>query len=556
MELVGMRVRYFRTVGQTDIDLPLDQFLTIVGPNNSGKTNLLRAVQMFFTGHDNSFNYLRERDFTFNGGNGKTSLHATFRVDPSSPLDVQVIAEIDKLYGLYEIERKTDLVSLSLVFSPSGSPVYQFLPNTKKPGDGATQTQISRLQRQLVSDILDQFACHYVPSEKSVKQLYDEVLNPFLRAVAADAVRPQIEELTAALDNVANRINGEIGAAGLGGISASFGVPRQALPELFNSFEFRLSDPVDTEFSQKGQGIQSTAFFAALRWVSEAEEQRGKRVVWLLEEPESYLHPELMAMVYGILRRVAEVSTVVVTTHSLSFVPDDPRQILGTSMSGGVTQAERFDTYAGATESIRRGLGVRFSDFFNLRPYNVAVEGKSDRELMSWYLDVASPEEVPLHRLRAAHVLDFGGVKGLSGWLRATFPYVRKERCLVSVFDGDQAGERERRDLNQFFGQKNIPWQANRDYVMVRKDFPVEALFPDEWISDAFDQHPGWFDDFAVDSSGVLTSFQLKDGKKTEFQQAMVGRAEGEAGSAWRSRWDSFAGSIDGALGSQEARVG
>lgn len=551
-----MRVRYFRTVGQTEIDLPLDQFLTIVGPNNSGKTNLLRAVQMFFTGHDNSFNYLRERDFTFNGGSGKTSLHATFRVDPDSPLDIQVIADIDKLFGLYEIERKSDLISLSLVFSPSGAPVYQFLPNTKKPSDGATQTQISRLQRQLVSDILGQFSCHYVPSEKSVKQLYDEVLNPFLRAVAADAVRPQVEELNAALEDVANRINGEIGEAGLNGIAASFVVPGQDLPELFNSFEFRLSDPVDTEFSQKGQGIQSAAFFAALRWVSEAEEQRGKRVVWLLEEPESYLHPELMEMVYGILRRVAEVSTVVVTTHSLSFVPDDPRQILGTSMEGGGTQAVRFDTYAGATESIRRGLGVRFSDFFNLRPFNVAVEGKSDRELMSWYLEVTPSEEMPLRRLREAHVLDFGGVKGLSGWLRATFPYVRKERCLVSIFDGDQAGEKERRDLNQFFGQRSIPWQANRDYVMVRKDFPIEALFPDVWIADTYEQHAGWFEDFAVDSTGVLTSFQLKDGKKSEFQQAMVRRAEGETEASWRSGWDSLAAAIDGALGSQEARIG
>lgn len=554
-----MRVRYFRTVGQTDIELPLDRFLTLVGPNNSGKTNLLRAVQMFFTGPNNLYNYSRDRDFTFGGGTGKTSLHATFSFDPESTTDVHIIASLDRLYELYEIERRGNTVGLSLVFSPSDAPTYQFLPNTKKPDDRAVQTQISRAQRQLVLDILEQFSCHYVPSEKSVRQLFDEVLNPFLRVVAADAVMPQIESLKSSLGSVSDRINREMASAGLEGIAASFDIPEQDLRALFKSFEFRLSDPVDTELSQKGQGIQSTAFFAALRWVSEEELQRGKRVVWLLEEPESYLHPELMSKVYGILRRVAEISTIVLTTHSLAFVPDEPSRIIGTSMSEGRTRAETFDSYVKATESIRRGLGVKFSDFFNLRRYNVAVEGKSDRELLRWFLGLVPEEDLAVPNLREAHVLDFGGVRALAGWLRATYPYICDERSLVTIFDGDDAGEKERRDLNGFFGNKGVSWQANLDYAIVRRGFAIEGLFPDDWIVRANSEYPNWFSDFAVATDGELISFVLRDDKKRNFQGLMMSWAEGAEDAdelSWRSRWIGFVSPVDQALARQDLRLG
>ena len=51
--LESKRVRYFRTMAHEQT-LNLVKGLTIVGPNSSGKNNLLQAIQLLFTVYDNA----------------------------------------------------------------------------------------------------------------------------------------------------------------------------------------------------------------------------------------------------------------------------------------------------------------------------------------------------------------------------------------------------------------------------------------------------------------------------------------------------------------------
>jgi predicted ATP-dependent endonuclease of OLD family len=110
-------------------------------------------------------------------------------------------------------------------------------------------------------------------------------------------------------------------------------------------------------------GIQATALMASLLWVTEEEISRGKKVIWLLEEPESYLHPELAVNYDKILNKLREKSLVVTTTHSLIFVPQNPEMIVGTELVEGRTNVNTFKTYIDATKSLKKSLGVRFSDY-------------------------------------------------------------------------------------------------------------------------------------------------------------------------------------------------
>lgn len=556
MQLTRLRMRYFKTIGQAYVELPLDRYMTIVGPNNSGKTNILHAIQLLFTGNHGRVEYCRDRDFTFGGGTAKTSLLATFSADPTDSRDREFLEQLARLYSLYQLEPIETTFSLSLVMSPSDKPIYQFLPNTKRPDNKSTQSSISRLQKQLVTDLLDRFSCHYVPSEKSIKELYDEVLSPYLKRRAAEVLGSKLGDLETSLEQVSNQITSELAVVGLEDLVVSFNIPDNDLISMLNRFEFRMKDPSDTAIGFKGQGIQSTAFFAALRWVSEQEKERGLRSVWLLEEPEAYLHPSLMDTVHELLQRLSAISTVVVSTHALAFVPKDPRDVVGTQRVAGATELVKFETYTEATNSIRNSLGVHVSDFFGLGYYNLGVEGKSDRELISWYLSVAPKEEAPLLMLRKAKILDFGGVRALGGWMRAVYSYVRRERAFVAVFDGDQAGERERRDLSSYFGQHDIPFNSNEHFVMVRAGRSIEGLFPDEWIDEIHAVRPEWFDDYNVDSMGQLVSYHIKKGSaKTRVQHALMSRVKAEVGASWRSQWDIFARCLDLALVGEGARL-
>ena len=63
--------------------------MTLVGPNNSGKTNLLKAIQVLFTGYANTYGYARDIDLTFGVGRSRTSIIATFVGDPIADKEIE-----------------------------------------------------------------------------------------------------------------------------------------------------------------------------------------------------------------------------------------------------------------------------------------------------------------------------------------------------------------------------------------------------------------------------------------------------------------------------------
>lgn len=556
MELTSVRIKNFRTVGPEQT-LTLSDGATMVGPNNSGKTNVLRAIQTLFTGHDNVLGYDRQKDLSFDAGTRvKTSLLATFDGDPDHIGDYHIYEKLDELHSLLGIERESTNFTLSLQFTESNNPTYQFFPNTRKPS-GAQRTQYSRTERQLTKDLLNSFECHYVPSAKSVSDLYYDLLVPFLRRLAARAIQPHIQELYAALDGVASEITQELKAAGLEDITASFTLPGHSEEQLFSGFDLKLADPEETLVFQKGQGIQSTVLLASFLWITRQERAEGKSTIWLLEEPESYLHPELSRTCKAMLDKLTGESLVVTTTHSLSFVPKDVNHIVGTELSERRTILRSYRTFGEATQEIRAALGVRFSDFYSLDLYNIFVEGPTDRELIGWVLDVLvqSGDLEGCATLQAAAVEDFGGVSYLAGFLRATFPFIVRERPVVTVFDGDEAGSRERRNLQQYFGNVDVPFESGKHFVTVRDRFAIEGLFPDEWIVELHESHPSWFESFSVDSQGSLEPFRIKDRNKRSSIEWLRNRADERDPSEWAGRWIALYEAINGALDWQRRQL-
>lgn len=289
-------------------------------------------------------------------------------------------------------------------------------------------------------------------------------------------------------------------------------------------------------------GIQSAVLLSSFCWIARQEKADGKLSLWLLEEPESYLHPELAAQCLSLLRTLSDDSQVIITTHSLGFVPQDPAQVLGVDLDLGWTKASTFKTYHEATNKIRKSLGVKFSDYYNFSEYNILVEGQTDRKYLNFIIDsIRSDSEqarnFPTILSSGLGVHDYGGVKGLEGFLRATFEFVRAERATISLFDGDDAGDKARRDLQQFFGRKQVPFQANADFVIVRDRFPVEGLMPDEWIKEISHLHPGWLEGYAEDATGEILPFKVIDSNKEQYLNWFKNKAQSSPLEEWLEKW-------------------
>lgn len=546
MNLTEIRVRNFRSI-EAEQHLMIPGQVTLVGPNNSGKTNILKAIKTLFTGYKNSYGYSRDADLTFEVGKARTSITATF--DGDQILDKSIYDEMDELHLLQGTTRSGTQISLTLYFTDANTPVYSFFPNAKRPKANTQAAQYSRTHIALVNKVLGEFTLHYVPSAKSVEQIYNNLLTPFLRRKVSKAIEPYIHEINKSLNEAAQAINSELAAAKLSKFQTSFALPGQSLEGLISNFDFIIEDSKKTSIQEKGMGVQTTALLAAFRWITSQENSEGRKVLWLLEEPESYLHPNLAASCNTILDNLAIDSTVIKTTHSMAFVPQDPRFVKGTKLNEkGRTEIESYKTFTEAVSSIRSALGIKFSDFYNLASFNVFVEGQSDREIFSWILDQLPQADHPLPCLRAAKFEDFGGVKHLSGFLRATYQFIRNEHASVTVFDGDDAGEKERKDLQSYFGNIKIPFEANKHFVSVRSRFAIEGLFPDSWIKQLYSDHPTWFENFAVDASGQLEPFKIKDDRKSNIQTALVAMAEAELNLDWAERFANVCKVIDEAL--------
>lgn len=561
MKLTGIRIRNYRTIA-TEQTVDLSRGMTLVGPNNAGKTNILTAVKMLFTGFDNIHSYSREHDLTFGERTGQTSLVGIFSGDREGK-DKSIYDLLDDIKLMLQLDGTTDHtndneIHLYLTFTTTSNPSYRFFPNTKRPTEQTLKSSYSRKERDLVQRLLSSFVCHYVPSNKSFENIYQELLTPFIKKHVSKSLENKVKEIENSLASTASSLTSALTDCGLPEIKVRFDMPNKALTDLLSGFEFKLLDPNETSVFKKGVGIQSTAILSSFDWITQQEVEAGLEVIWLIEEPEAFLHPTLNTVCKRLLARLQAKSLVVVTTHSLSFVPQNPL------LTAGVTRSEsnksiisKYKTYKESTDAIRKSIGVKFSDFFNFGQLNVLLEGPSDREYLEWIINLLPTTDFPLEKLRSneCHFLDYGGITHLAGFLRATWEFIRSETCVVSVFDGDPAGEKERKNLQHYFGQKDIPFQPNDDFISVRKGLPIEALFPDAWISECRENHPSWFADFSVDASGDLEGFELKDGFKKNFANFAKEKANSHVDLSWATRWIAVCEAINRALENKNIKL-
>jgi putative ATP-dependent endonuclease of OLD family len=524
MKILSIRIKNFRTI-TTEQVLNISDGITLVGPNNSGKTNALLALYYFFTGHDNKYSYDPDRDLPFGLKKIQTSLTCFFYAD--SEEDKEIIERLKKLRQMLKIpkvESSENIFSINVYFNRS-LPVYQVYPGAKK-AEGKSP-QYSTLQKSIITSVLDFFQCYYIPSNKSIAQLYDEFVSPFVKKKVAVALGDYDQNIRASISSLTDSMNVELAASGLSKkdarVSASLEYPKNSLEHLISGFELMVHDNSKSSIFTKGMGLQSAVLLSSFKWIT--LQSPDKSIIWLIEEPETYMHPALAYQSSKVLDQLSEVSTVIKTTHSLSFMPQSVSGVQGVAIGakGVGTRLSSYDTLQEATEDIRVSLGVKFSDYFGLTDLNIFVEGETD---ITYLIEVALHGENAFGKplLLASDILqyrEFGGVTELKGFLRANYELIRKEVAVVSLFDGDDAGRKAAQELTGYFGKKNC-FHGNIDYVVIPNKVAIEGLFPDEWITDLYKANPGWFEFFIPDAAGGVSEFKVLGVHKKQFMAEMV----------------------------------
>lgn len=300
MELIKrVEVAYFRSIYKARLD-GLQGTNILFGRNDSGKSNVLRALNLFFNNETNPgqrFNF--ERDFC----------HARLaEADPAR--DIRKFVYV-KLWFATPTSWRASLGNEFWV-------KRQW--NLTRESDPHTYSSISeqRLQ-QYLTRFLNRIRFHYVPAIKD-RRIFEQLLGEIYKVVAShEAFSASLTDFAEALRERTNDLTAGL-LKGLGVNSVIS--PPDDLTDLFQSLDFETNTEQGDRHSltlQRGDGIQVRHIPAILAFLSDRSTQDYH--IWGFEEPENSLELANAIQEANLFCQYGEAPTkqIFLSSHSPAF---------------------------------------------------------------------------------------------------------------------------------------------------------------------------------------------------------------------------------------------
>jgi len=194
---------------------------------------------------------------------------------------------------------------------------------------------------------------------------------------------------------------------------------KDAIKSVDVSFQFD-GDSKPILMSHKGTGYRRLFMVARFRYL--AEKNKGLNVIYLIEEPETFLHPSAQNDLLSALRELSDDNQVVITTHSPVFAGATYIESVILCKKGNGSIYENY--FANGREAFLSGivheLGIKPS--YNLRDTHekiVFVESHNDTK----FYDLICQQliERPLVGVDKILVLPFGGGEDIDSFLNIDY---------------------------------------------------------------------------------------------------------------------------------------
>ncbi|MDH0091656.1 ATP-binding protein [Achromobacter mucicolens] len=351
-----MRVQNFRSLAEADIEL--HDYTALVGLNDSGKSNLLRALNLFFNGHtDLDQPLVFENDF---------SQQARLIAKKAKQIEIEVEFTPPKNY------RDADHVIWKKVYRADSTTPYLDQVYRK---DGREFSRGSRTEYWI-----RHLAFEYVPAVRG-KSFFSS-LKRRLHATLADTVAPK---LTGASTTFLSSLRAEVkkieqDSHRLLQLKTEFSLPSD-LGDLFEALEFNSADGhTKTALHYRGDGIQGRhvplilKFLADQRKTNSAMGKPPSETIWGYEEPENNLELSKQIDMATEFATYASAVQILVSTHSPAFY-----NVARTSPNGGIQNTIRSN---GRTDFSREISPEQVDKHLGLMPFvePYLAKAKEERE--------------------------------------------------------------------------------------------------------------------------------------------------------------------------------
>jgi putative ATP-dependent endonuclease of OLD family len=396
MKLKSFSVENYRSITKAE-KLQFRQLTVLIGPNNEGKSNILRALVLGL----NILSMIEGSRRFRTRFRKETAEFASYDWDRDFPLSRQAAEKDGRTILDFDFEL-TDAEKAAFQ-KATGSQLTGTLPVRLSIGQGFDisfqfrkkgrhSAAISKKREAICSFIRTHIAYEYVASVRtaeSAMKVADEILSrelqtieedtEFLKAIAtieklqqsvlkkvSKTVTQTLQHFLSDVKRVKVRINRE----------DRFRAMRQHC-------DIRVNDGTETDLRYKGDGVQSLASIAMIRHASESS-AKGRQLILAVEEPETHLHPDAIQELKRVLIELSKLHQVVLTTHN-------PVLVNRAEIDGNVIVEDHKARPADSIKEIRDSLGVRLSDNLQSAELVLLLEGEEDVSPMTKLLGCHSP---------------------------------------------------------------------------------------------------------------------------------------------------------------------
>jgi ABC-type cobalamin/Fe3+-siderophores transport system ATPase subunit len=382
MKLVSFSVKNYRSI-TTAYKLPLGDMTVLIGPNNDGKSNILRALSvslrvltrlsgasiargrvrgMYETQYDWS------RDFPVKLQPRESEGCSTFGLEfELSDDEVEAFRQ--------EIKSKLDgRLPIELRIGPAGYIGFKVVK--KGPGGPALSKKAARIAG-FVARRLDSQYIPAVRTAEAATYIVEEMVERSLSVLEQDAnYKVALAAVTAIqrpiLDEISKNIRETLAVFLPEVKDVAVEISDTQRSRAFRrAVEINVDDGTLTSLELKGDGVQSLAALSLMRHASETW-ARGRELLLLLEEPESHLHPLAIHKLRGVLKEISAKNQTIITTHC-------PLYVDRANVKANVIVTNNKAASAKSVDEIRKILGVRTSDNLRHAEIVLVVEGEDDR---------------------------------------------------------------------------------------------------------------------------------------------------------------------------------
>jgi predicted ATPase len=562
MELVSFSVTNYRSITVAN-KLPIRRSTVLIGPNNEGKSNILRGLVLslemlqniggvkiqrgrFRQSERHTESYDWQRDFPVSLQEKSSKGASVFNLELHLSED-----EVSD----FETEVQSKLNGTLPVVLMFGRDWASFKVLKKGPGGPA----LSKKAEAIALFISKRINLSYIPAVRTAKSAHEIVNELVERELAVVETDANYQEALKAVAKIQQPVLDKISASIRETLREFLPNVREVKVSISDEERYRalrrvceivVDDGTPTQLIRKGDGVQSLAALSLMRYASESG-KAGRNLILAIEEPESHLHPSAIHQLKSVINEIAGKYQVIMTTHCPLFVDRS-------SIKSNVIVHRRKATPAKDVKQIREILGVRASDNLQHAELILVVEGEEDRQSISALLKEHSK------LLGAAMSQQSLGIESLQGGTNLCYKLsqIREAMCVAhSLLDHDDCGikssEKAEREgllvpadvtftICDGLREAEIEDMYNEDLYedMLRHKYGVSTLSP------KFKGDSKWSDRLArtFRHSGKLWNDHVEAKVKSEIAELIVASPGNALNGHKRRSFDALIAALEGKL--------